>query len=44
MGGLIHHAPSWCRKQLIKASPIPYTILRSTQFFPFVIGHRPGRR
>jgi uncharacterized protein YbjT (DUF2867 family) len=26
------------QEQLIKASPVPYTILRSTQFFPFVIG------
>lgn len=26
------------QEDLIKASPIPYTILRSTQFFPFVAG------
>jgi uncharacterized protein YbjT (DUF2867 family) len=26
------------QEQLIKASPIPYTILRSTQFFPFIEG------
>lgn len=26
------------QEQLIKASPVPYTILRSTQFFPFIEG------
>ena len=26
------------QEALIEASPVPYTILRSTQFFPFVIG------
>lgn len=26
------------QETLIEASPVPYTILRSTQFFPFVIG------
>ena len=26
------------QEQLIEASPVPYTILRSTQFFPFVSG------
>ena len=31
-------AQSWPRKNLIKASPIPYTIVRATQFFEFVGG------
>ncbi len=26
------------QEELIKASPVPYTILRSTQFFPFIAG------
>lgn len=26
------------QERLIEASPVPYTILRSTQFFPFVVG------
>ena len=31
-------APRWRRSSLIKASGIPYTIVRSTQFFEFVNG------
>src|SRR5262249_53252236 len=34
-------APRWPRK-LIKASPIPYTIVRATQFFEFVGGIAQG--
>ncbi len=29
-------APSWRRKAWIKASPIPYTLVRATQFFEFI--------
>jgi len=31
-------APSWRRRNLIRGSKIPYTILRATQFFEFVGG------